>query len=383
MLKYDTLFAILPARANKIFRVLNISASILFFLSSSPVFSQCPPDYYSTASGLSGSALKAALHNIIKNHTELSYDDVVDALMVTDEDTLNTNNVICFYTGWSYPKSEYGSLGDQWNREHVWSKSHGDFGDTPPEGSDLHHLRACDASVNSAKGNRDFSEGTTPFTDGSGPTGCFTAPYTWEPRVSDKGDVARMMFYMAVRYEGENGETDLELVSYVNTAPDGQPLYGNLDTLMKWHNDDPVNDWERDRNDAVYWQYQGNRNPFIDHPEYANLIWGEEPVSHVSEFSAHDITLTWNDPPGGVLPDGYLIRKSLTGFNDITSPTDGIQVDNDASNKNIPYGSEHCVFRNNTPGSTCYFKIFPYKGTGEMINYKTDGEILEISILVE
>ncbi len=275
---------------------------------------QIPAGYYNPATNLSGSALKSALHFIIDNHTELSYTAVTNALKVTDEDTLNTNNVICFYTGWSYPKTAFGNLYNNWNREHTWSKSHGDFGDTPPEGTDLHHMRACDASVNSAKSNRDFSEGTTQYFDGGVPTGCYTAPYIWEPRDADKGDVARALFYMAVRYEGDNGETNLELVSYVNTAPDYQPLYGNLDTLMKWHNQDPVNNWERNRNDIVYYQYQANRNPFVDHPEYVDLIWGEEPVSHVSNFSANDITLTWNEPADGLLPDGYLVRKSTIRF---------------------------------------------------------------------
>jgi endonuclease I len=341
---------------------------------------QIPAGYYNGAASLSGSALKAALHNIIDDHTELSYAAVTDALKVTDEDPNNSNNVICIYTGWSYPKTEFGGLGDQWNREHTWSKSHGDFGDTPPEGTDLHHLRPCDASVNSAKSNRDFSEGLTPYIDGSGPTGCYTSTYVWEPRAEDKGDVARMMFYMAVRYEGDNGETNLELVSYVNSSPDGQPLYGNLDTLLMWHQNDPVSQWEIDRNDAIYYQYQANRNPSIDHPEYVEMIWGEEPVSHVSAFSVNDITLSWTESTTGILPDAYLIIRSSTGFNAITAPIDGNPVENDANNKNLTYGINQCIFRNNSPGTTYYFKIFPYKGSGEMINYKTDGNIQEIAI---
>jgi len=71
---------------------------------------QIPAGYYDPATNLSGSALKSALHNIIDNHTELSYSSVTEALKVTDQDTINTNNVICFYTGWSYPKSAFGNL---------------------------------------------------------------------------------------------------------------------------------------------------------------------------------------------------------------------------------------------------------------------------------
>lgn len=348
---------------------------------------QIPAGYYNTATGLSGSSLKAALHDIIDNHTELSYAAVTNALKVTDQDTINTNNVICFYTGWSYPKTKFGNNYDEWNREHTWSKSHGDFGDTPPEGTDLHHLRACDASVNSAKGNRDFSKGTTQYYDDGIPTGCYTASYIWEPRDADKGDVARAMFYMAVRYEGDNGETNLELVSYVNSSPSGQPLYGNLDTLLKWHNNDPVNNWERNRNDIIYNQYQANRNPFVDHPEYVGLIWGSdsgvyEPVSHASSFSSHDIRLSWNEPTEGILPDGYLISISTTGFDEILTPQDGVPVENNASNKNIAYGLDHYIFRGGVPGTIYYFKIFPYKGVGDIINYKTDENIQQVTIQV-
>jgi endonuclease I len=361
-------------------RLLLLAGFYLLLLSQA--FCQIPQGYYDPAAGLSGSALKAALHNIIDNHTELSYAAVTNALKVTDQDTNNANNVICLYTGWSYPKSEYGTGSSQWNKEHTWSKSHGGFGDNPPEGTDLHHLRPCDASVNSAKSNRDFSKGTTPYVDGSGPTGCFTATDVWEPRAEDKGDVARMMFYMAVRYEGDNGETNLELVSYVNSSPDGQPNYGNLDTLLKWNLIDPVSNWERIRNNKIYSLYQGNRNPFIDHPEYVQMIWGDEPVSHVSGFSANDVTLTWTDPVTGILPDAYLVIRNTTGFNDITIPSDGVPVENDPNNKNVPYGSAECVFRNGVPGTTYYFKIYPYKGTGEMINYKTDGNIQQVMIQV-
>jgi endonuclease I len=346
------------------------------------VLGQIPPGYYDNAAGLSGSTLKAALHNIIDDHTELSYTATTNALKVTDEDPNNSNNVILIYTGWSYPKVEFGNLYNQWNREHTWSKSHGDFGDNPPEGTDLHHLRPCDASVNSAKSNRDFSKGIIEYFDDGVPTGCYRDNYIWEPRNEDKGDIARMMFYMAVRYEGDNGEKNLELVSYVNSSPDGQPLYGNLDTLIKWHNNDPVSAWEISRNNKIYYQYQANRNPFIDHPEYVDMVWGEEPVSHVAGFSANDILLTWTESTSGVLPDGYLIRKSTTGFDAIPVPVDGVPVANDTDNKNVAYGAGHYTLKGAIPGTTYYFKIFPFKGTGDIINYKTDGTIQQVTIQI-
>jgi len=362
---------------------LNWLGTFLLACTGIAVTGQVPSGYYNPASGLSGAALKAALHEIIDDHTPLSYGAVTDALKITDQDTNNSANVICFYTGWSYPKVNFGNLGNDWNREHIWSASHGSFTDDPPEYTDLHHLRPCDASVNSAKSNRDFSEGVSQYIDGSGPTGCYTALYRWEPRHSDKGDVARTLFYMAVRYEGDNNERNLELVNYVNTATQYQPLYGNLDTLILWHNQDPVDDWERERNDIIYYNYQGNRNPFIDHPEYAELIWGDEPVNHVSNLSANDIFLSWGEASGNLLPDGYLVRKSAISFGSIPDPIDGVVVEEDADNIHVAYGTGNCTFRGSLPGMTYYFRIFPYKGEGEAINYKTDGLIQEVAIELE
>jgi len=244
-------------------------------LLSIALFGQIPVGYYDGTADLSGDALKSALHNIIKGHTEFSYDAVKQALKDTDEDPNNSNNVICLYTGWSYPKTEFGNGSEQWNREHTWSKSHGDFGDVAPCGTDLHHLRPADASVNSAKNNRDFDYGATQYIDGSGPTDCYYSTNIWEPRDAVKGDVARMIFYMAVRYEGDNGEPDLEVVDSVDTAPNYEPYYGKLSTLLAWNTEDPVDDWERNRNDVIYYNYQNNRNPFIDHPEFVDSIWGE------------------------------------------------------------------------------------------------------------
>ena len=249
--------------------------TIILVLFTTYIFSQIPAGYYDGTAGLTGSALKSTLNNIIDGHTELTYTAAKEALKETDEDTDNANNVICLYSGWSYAKTEFGNGSEQWNREHVWSKSHGDFGDVAPAGTDIHHLRPCDASVNSAKSNRDFYNGITQYIDGSGSTDCYYTTHIWEPRDEVKGDVARMIFYMATRYEGENNEPDLEIVDYVNTAPQYEPLYGKLSILITWHNNDPVDDWERNRNDIIHNSYQGNRNPFIDHPEFVEDIWGE------------------------------------------------------------------------------------------------------------
>ena len=365
-----------------------------FFIFHIQIFaSEIPTGYYDGTDGLSGDALKSALNDIIDGHTELTYDAVKDALKTTDEDPNNTNNIICLYTGWSYAKTNFATGNTSWNREHVWSKSHGDFGNSPPAGSDLHHLRPADVTVNSSKGNRDFDWGTEEYIDGDGATGCKKATDIWEPRNSEKGDVARMIFYMATRYEGENGEVDLEIVDYVNTAGNSnEPFYGNLTTLLEWHLNDPVSDWEINRNNIIYSNYQGNRNPFIDHPEYVALIWGgsikPEPSNHVISFTtttttSSSILLTWDDNDGTNVADKFLLMINTTGS--FTNPVDGTENNDDtdisdgSGQINVSHGDENYTFLGLNASTLYYFKIYPYSNFGTNINYKTDGSIPNVS----
>ncbi|WP_078431454.1 endonuclease [Metabacillus halosaccharovorans] len=225
-------------------------------------------DYYENALGKTGTSLKTALHNIIDDHTEISYSNVWEALRNTDEDPANQNNVILLYTGRSQSKTSNGSSIDSWNREHVWAKSHGDFGTSMGAGTDLHHLRPTDVSVNSSRSNKDFDNGGTAQKEAPD---TYADSDSWEPRDEVKGDVARMIFYMAVRYEGDNGELDLEVTEKVNNG--SAPLHGKLSTLLQWHQQDPVDDFEQNRNEVIYQDYQHNRNPFIDHPEWVEAIW--------------------------------------------------------------------------------------------------------------
>ncbi|RBP95913.1 endonuclease I [Cytobacillus firmus] len=227
-----------------------------------------PGGYYDAANGKTGEALKTALHTIIDDHTEISYSNVWEALRETDEDPGNPNNVILLYTGRSQGKFINGSGVNDWNREHVWAKSHGDFGTVMGAGTDLHHLRPTDASVNSSRGNLDFDDGGTQHSEA---LGNYYDSDSWEPRDEVKGDVARMLFYMAVRYEGDSGEVDLELNNLVNNG--SAPYHGKMSVLLEWHKEDPVDDNERRRNEIIYSDYQHNRNPFIDYPEWASAIW--------------------------------------------------------------------------------------------------------------
>ncbi|MGW9479926.1 endonuclease I family protein [Saccharomonospora azurea] len=225
-------------------------------------------DYYSGTEGLTGEALKDALHEIISDAEQLSYSDIWDGIKAADEDPANPSNVVLLYSGESRSKNDNGGNVGDWNREHVWAKSHGDFGTSGP-GADLHHLRPTDVQVNSIRGNKDFDNGGSPV---DGAPDNFTDNDSFEPRDEIKGDVARMIFYMAVRYEGTDSYPDLELNDQVNNG--SAPYHGKLSVLLEWHESDPVDDFERNRNEVIYTEFQHNRNPFIDHPEWAADIFG-------------------------------------------------------------------------------------------------------------
>ncbi|MGW6900477.1 endonuclease [Streptomyces sp. NBC_01727] len=224
--------------------------------------------YYQDALGKTGTQLKSALHSIISVQTKISYSQVWDALKDTDQDPANSSNVILLYTGRSEPKSDNGGAVGQWNREHVWAKSHGDFGTSTGPGTDIHHLRPEDVTVNSIRGNKDFDNGGTAV---SGAAGNFTDSDSFEPRDAVKGDVARMILYMAVRYEGDDAFADLEPNDRVNNG--SAPNIGRLSVLKQWSQEDPPDSFEERRNDVIFDQYQHNRNPFIDHPEWVEAIW--------------------------------------------------------------------------------------------------------------
>nr|BFF21045.1 endonuclease [Promicromonospora thailandica] len=227
-----------------------------------------PAGYYDSAEGLTGEALKAELNDIISDADALSYSQVWDGLKATDQDPANSNNVILLYSGQSRAKSLNGGDVGDWNREHVWAKSHGDFGTSTGPGTDLHHLRPTDVQVNSIRGNKDFDTGGSAV---NGAPGNFTDSDSFEPRDEVKGDVARMILYMAVRWE-EDGFADLEPNDSVSNG--SAPYHGKLSTLLAWNDADPVSAFEARRNDVVYEQFQHNRNPFVDHPEWADAIWG-------------------------------------------------------------------------------------------------------------
>ncbi|WP_256795323.1 endonuclease [Terrabacter sp. Ter38] len=240
--------------------------------SPNPTGTTSPYDstYYASAIGRTGSALHTELHRIVSSGvTTLTYDQVWTALKDTDQDPSNTSNVVEIYSGRSIAKSDNGGGVDQWNREHVWAKSHGDFGTVNGPGTDVHHLRPEDVTVNSTRGNLDFDLGGSAV---SQCTGCLSDADSFEPRNAVKGDVARMIFYMAVRWDGGDGFADLEPNNLVGNGT--APSIGKLSVLKQWNLQDPPDAFEKRRNQVIFDTWQHNRNPFIDHPEWVTSIYG-------------------------------------------------------------------------------------------------------------
>lgn len=286
-------------------------------------------NYYDPAFGTKDEVLKQSLNGLIKNHSEFTYTssgtDVWDILKLTDKDTTNPDNVILIYSGRSVNAAQEYNSAAGWSREHVWAKSRGDFGTSPGPGTDVHHLRPCDVSVNSTRNNRNFEDCVN--CEDVIDNGYFTGSskdaqlWTFEPPDAVKGDVARMIFYMAVRYEGFNGEPDLELTSTLLDKSSKLPLQANLTTLLLWNNLDTVSEWEINRNEIIYSDFQGNRNPFIDYPELAEYLWGDSvgvvwyPSSPLglNELGEEDVFAYPNPTFGAVSVQGEL--NNLEVFN--------------------------------------------------------------------
>ena len=266
--------------------------------------------------------------------------DTWDILEQADEDPENASAILDVYANGSYDKQ--GGGGGGYNREHAWPKSYGfpnDGSDNYPY-SDMHHLFLADENYNSSRSNKIYGscnagciERPTSFTGGTGGgEGLYpgysnwTEPGIWETWIGRRGDVARALFYLDVRYAGgEHGvtgasEPDLILTDDVTqvqvTGSNATVGYmGRLSTLLTWHDEDPVDDLERQRNDVIY-AYQGNRNPFIDHPEWVPCLFGDEcegspPVATVFSPWINEIHY---DNVGGDLGEGFEIAGA-SGMN--------------------------------------------------------------------
>ena len=241
-----------------------------------------PANYYNSANGLTGHQLKVALHGIIKGHTSISYAQLWNAFWSTDNkgngvvwdmysDRPNGTPPYVYYLGQDQC-GNYSGEGDCYNREHSWPQSW--FNNDGIARTDLHHIFPVDGWVNNKRANFAFGEvGSASWTsqNGSKLGSCKTPGFSgtvFEPIDEYKGDFARAIMYMSVRYYTEDGSWSS---SDMTTKSEIQPWA--IDLLLRWNEQDPVSDKEKERNEAIYYDYQYNRNPFVDHPEYARMIW--------------------------------------------------------------------------------------------------------------
>lgn len=268
-----------------------ILSFILGVITHQAVAQEAIPAYYNGIDfSLNGTALKAVLASrITSTHTNaLAYSEIWNALKIVDQNPEDSSQVLLIYGHPGVTSGQYsrvrskndngGNTGD-WNREHTYAKSLGTpaLGETGP-GADAHHLRASDVQWNNARGNNKFAAGS----GNSGPSGS-----GWYPGDEWKGDVARMMMYMYLRYGTQCLPANVGVGSTAST-PDGM-----IDLFLQWNAEDPVSQVEIQRNeymDSNGTYAQGNRNPFIDNPFLATKIWGG-PVAEDrwNLLSTHDL----------------------------------------------------------------------------------------------
>lgn len=318
---------------------------ILFILITSAVSAQIPANYYNSADGLTGFALKTELRNIITNgHDDQGYSALYTGYETTHSDNIaeagyeNNNSVLLFYTenpngpdSYQYfhgsnQCGNYDQEGICHNREHIIPQS--SFGSNAPMQNDIHHVIPSDGFVNGQRGSIPFGEvasanwtsdngsqrGTSAITGYSGTV--------FEPIDEFKGDIARAILYFAVRYQNNVDTFSFEMF---NGTEDQVFETWALDMLLDWHyNIDPVDNREIIRNNAAY-DFQGNANPFVSHPEYANLIWNPNPDT---EAPSNPTNLTASNPTDTSIDLSWTASTDNIGVASYDIYVDGINTYN-------------------------------------------------------
>ena len=273
-----------------------------------------PADYYSEIDISDSAALRKTLHERIRDHTVFRYTnstrpgdpnhkvDTWDIIALADAHPEEPDRVLDIYQNASFDRQLAGTRDNpRYDREHSWPKSLGFPSDrlSNPAYSDVHHLFAAYNRYNASRSNNAYGTGD-PSEDARRPTVAnlgrgghttvepdssnFRFDDVWQTWIGRRGDVSRAMFYMDARYEGDlfgamsepNLELtdDLNLIDSADVRQTGEVAFmGLLSVLLQWHKEDPVDNLERRRNTIVH-LFQGNRNPFIDHPEWVSIIYG-------------------------------------------------------------------------------------------------------------
>lgn len=354
--------------------------------------------YYNSISGSNINFVSDLEGRIRSPYTRISYDSF-DETNIANFAAINNGNgtksVFCVYSGYEHIYSGTFTWGTM-SREHTWAQSWMPSGGTGTDQySDQHHL--FPTHQNNANGRRSnhplgiVANVTYQYLDGKLGTNTL-GQIVYEPRDIDKGDAARALLYMSLRYDGISGlNWDFNWLN--NTMlPSLSEAPQDVNLLLNWCKQDPPDKWENDRNNYIQ-SIQQNRNPFSDRPEYINYInfndltklspvYSSEPSNQItglnSVVNGTSIQLNWSDATGSQLPSGYLIiayNKNnffipIDGstYTDDTNLTDGVAI------VNVPYANANSyTFNNLVANSDYYFTVYSYNGTGSQINYKTDG----------
>lgn len=326
--------------------------------------------YYESVEGKKGNELKKALYELIRGHTIIKYDGTSGNNWKTiyrslDSDPDNEEQMLLIYTG-MMPKET------QFDREHIWPKSNGftDYKNLEP-GIDLFNLHPALPGVNSYRNDSQYDD--LPDTNVNPYYHFHYSKMVFEPEDSTKGDIARTLFYMAVRYEGYEKVDgtlkllpDLELYPETNHPADGNTYYmGNVETLLEWNRLDPVDKTEIARNEKIYQNYQYNRNPFIDHPEYADLIFNAKyqdvaATIHAPTSSREDLPSSNHAGPStlmeGERTHQYVFTDSLSGLG-------------------TSYSKNHNIHFTTTDGSSFFASTCYKSGSFTLGNNGKDGHI--------
>lgn len=350
---------------------INAFFAILFAIFS---FGQAPSGYYSSATG-SGYTLKTQLYNIIKGHTDRGYSGLWTTYSTSDRDHQNENDNSIFdlysenQTGtdpynFTYGTNQCGTYsveGNCYNREHMIPQSI--FNSAAPMVSDAHHITPTDGKVNGIRSNYPHGKVATASTttkNGSKLGTSGVSGYTgtvFEPVDAFKGDIARMYFYFATRYENTVANYSYPMF---NRTKNQVFTTAFLNMLLAWHAQDPVSSREIERNNAIYAR-QGNRNPFIDNPSYVNTIWGGTSTGggttgtssdlYLSEYiegSSNNKALEIKNLTGNSINlSSYTVKKQTNGAGSWSS---GLTLSGNLANNG------KFVIVNSSISSTCYNK---------------------------
>jgi len=401
--------------------------TLLFAIVTAVTFAQIPSNYYDSANGLSGFSLKTELRNITTNgHTARTYDQLYDGDGISGSGGyVDTHSDVAVSSGNNYENDgtvldmysenpsaiddynyNHGSMqcgnqsseGDCYNREHLVPQSA--FGSAFPMQSDIHHVIPTDGRVNNFRGNLPFGEAIDDdweSLNGSLRGSSAMVGYSgsvFEPIDEFKGDIARALLYFATRYQNTvDGYTAFDMFN----GTEDQVFYGwAIDVLLDWHNNvDPVDQRERDRNNAAY-NFQGNANPFVDHPEYANMIWNptsdtENPTDPTSLVASNptdnSIDLTWNASTDNIGVIGYDVyvdgnfnttiantSYTVSGFTANTNYCFTVKA-KDAAGNESGFSNQDCEMTTNNGSSGGSDELF----FSEYIEGSSNNKVLEIA----